>query len=93
MGKGKLGQQENDHGQRSIGEQHTQHGSREGKDEGFRQELTDNAAAACAHGGANCEFVLARRAPGEKQDGNISASDDEQQGYGTEEQIDVPPSC
>ena len=88
VGKGKLGQQENDHGQRSIGEQHTQHGSREGKDEGFRQELTDNAAAACAHGGANGEFVLARRAAGEKQDRNISTSDDEQQGYGTEEQIE-----
>ena len=50
-----------------------------GDDDGFDEQLADDAPAAGADRTADGELMLARAAPGQQKDGAVGAADDEQE--------------
>jgi len=58
--------------------------ARAGDDDGFDEQLADEAPATGADRTANSELTLARAATGQQKDGAIGAADDEQEHHASE---------
>ena len=58
--------------------------SAEGDDEGFAEQLLDDARAGCAHGGADGDLFAAGEGAGEDEVGYVRAGDEKNEGDGAE---------
>ena len=67
-----------------VGGDEAERASAEGDDQGFAEQLLDDARAGCAHGGADGDLFAAREGAGEDEVGDVGAGDEEHEGYGAE---------
>jgi hypothetical protein len=75
----------NDEREASPGEEHAENGSGKGDGERFGEELPNNTETFGADGGTDGELLLALCTAGEKENGDVGATDEEQRGDGAEE--------
>src|SRR5579864_1435894 len=74
-----------------VGENHAETRARESQDQRFGEKLADDANRAGSHRGADRKFMLAGGASGQQQDGDIAASNRQEQTHGAKEQIESRP--
>ena len=67
-----------------VAEDEAEDAAGEGEDDAFGQQLTDDARAARAHGGANGEFTLAAGGADKQKVGDVGAGDEENEADGAE---------
>ncbi len=68
-----------------VAEDEAEDAADEGEDDAFGQQLTDDACAARAHGGANGEFTLAAGGADKEKVGDVGAGDEQNEADGAEE--------
>ncbi len=68
-----------------VAEDEAEDAAGEGEDDAFGEELTDDAGAARAHGGADGEFTLAAGGADEQKIGDVGAGDEQDEADGSEQ--------
>src|SRR5271163_3544227 len=68
-----------------VAEDEAEDAADEGQDDAFGQQLTDDACAARAHGGANGEFTLAAAGADKEKVGDVGTGDEENEADGAKE--------
>ena len=90
MGKGVFRQTGHDPPQASIGQKHADPGAGKRQQQRFGQKLADDTKSARSHSGPDPELMLPRCAARQQQNGNIAASDSQQQPHSSEQQSKRP---
>lgn len=80
-----LRQPNDDEADALIGDKHPEACAGEGEDERFRKKLADDSKAARSNRGTDGKFMLASRAAGEQENGDIAAANRQEQPDGAEE--------